>query len=380
MARNKYSTALFEVIHSDKRYRNAHGAESKTKSILRTPKWWFRGRNDGTAPAEQPTADALQADPTLRPPAIPADTAVSPPPPASVPAPAPMPAAADRAAAVEPPTVVVEPPRAPEPEPLRSPPQPVAAPVARAKVEATPEPEEIQTSSLSLVDPTRPWMHLGRAGVQWMADAQRRIVTLRLRYDTAMVAAAAITLLVGLAYVIGRHSGKGTSQSYTSLSTAAIKEGPVQPDVLEVGKPATSGKPIAQAPPVRETREDLIGNTLARPETATGGGAIQSHTLPRQVSLNYVVIQSYTDRQKAQEACELLVANGIDCTIEYSLPRFHEDWYSVVGTAGFSRISSSEYEQYMQKIKTVGELLVRSHRGMKPLQPTGYKWDRVDHG
>ena len=46
MAKGKHAAALFEVIHSGK----------DTSGLLRTPKWWFKGRKQ-----EEPASQVEQA-------------------------------------------------------------------------------------------------------------------------------------------------------------------------------------------------------------------------------------------------------------------------------------------------------------------------------
>ncbi|MBA3273580.1 MAG: hypothetical protein H0T11_06885 [Chthoniobacterales bacterium] len=67
MAKGKHSAALFEVIHSDKRFRNKTAALGH--GSLKTPKWWFKGRDkteeSAPTPANEITPVELAADPTL---------------------------------------------------------------------------------------------------------------------------------------------------------------------------------------------------------------------------------------------------------------------------------------------------------------------------
>lgn len=65
MAKGKHSAALFEVIHSDKRFRTK--TDVPGHASLKTPKWWFKGREkaEESAPSPEPTPAELEADPTL---------------------------------------------------------------------------------------------------------------------------------------------------------------------------------------------------------------------------------------------------------------------------------------------------------------------------
>lgn len=69
MAKGKHSAALFEVIHSDKRFRNRSGeAMLERGGSLKTPKWWFKGRERAEAKRTEPAAitqpDQPELDPT----------------------------------------------------------------------------------------------------------------------------------------------------------------------------------------------------------------------------------------------------------------------------------------------------------------------------
>lgn len=64
MAKGKHAAALFEVIHSNKRFdARPSGAGGRTRSILRTPKWWFkRARGGAPAAVEAPMANSTPPD------------------------------------------------------------------------------------------------------------------------------------------------------------------------------------------------------------------------------------------------------------------------------------------------------------------------------
>jgi hypothetical protein len=78
MAKGKHATALFEVIHASKHYTS----KDRGAGLLRTPKWWFKGRNKSKDPTLNPAATPSGPipDPTGEGPAEPAAS------PASVPA------------------------------------------------------------------------------------------------------------------------------------------------------------------------------------------------------------------------------------------------------------------------------------------------------
>jgi hypothetical protein len=91
--------------------------------------------------------------------------------------------------------------------------------------------------------------------------------------------------------------------------------------------------------------------------------------------LNYVIIQGYPDEASAKAALKVLAENGLGCTIERGLRGLNRDWYIVVGTEGFGRISGREYENYVKKIQAVSDKFT-DRKSFKAFDPLPYKWDR----
>jgi hypothetical protein len=59
MAKGKHAAALFEVIHSDRRF----GKKASPADKLSTPKWWFKGKGKDRATMSAPVAGATPAAP-----------------------------------------------------------------------------------------------------------------------------------------------------------------------------------------------------------------------------------------------------------------------------------------------------------------------------
>src|SRR5688572_27732412 len=163
MAKGKHSTALFEVIHSSKRFENKEARDG----IMRTPKWWFKGRGQANAAR---TVSGAATSPG-------ATAAVDPTDPTSAVATATSAAPADPFAAAP----------AAEPNDLFD---PTAAPVA---------PEPVPEKDIPPLS--------GRAGIRVALDPDRHEVMLRVRYTTAVVTAFTVLVVVALAYLTGRHTG-----------------------------------------------------------------------------------------------------------------------------------------------------------------------------
>jgi hypothetical protein len=62
MAKGKHATALFEVIHSAK---TAGNGRNNNASLLRTPKWWFKGRDRNSSKAAAPVESAPMPAPPV---------------------------------------------------------------------------------------------------------------------------------------------------------------------------------------------------------------------------------------------------------------------------------------------------------------------------
>jgi hypothetical protein len=207
-------------------------------------------------------------------------------------------------------------------------------------------------------------------------DRSRKEITFRLRYTTALVSAFGVCALIGSAYVIGRHLNRGPqSASAGTIGTQTLpqyaRQAP-QPGVTEVSRQHVSRPMISNnvqtkpnietpaPPPPRESASLSLVPTSA--ETR----------LPRTIGLNYVIIQTYPDEEKktAQATCDFLTKNGIPCTLEQT--EYARNWTCLVGTAGFTRISSADFKSYVDNIVRIGEKFPSSH--FDHIKPAAYKW------
>jgi len=87
MAKGKHAAALFEVIHSDRRF----GKKTPPSRALATPKWWFKGKSKSNEPVSSvapdpaaPPAAARAPEPIDFLPAVPSDVDAAAPTPGSV--------------------------------------------------------------------------------------------------------------------------------------------------------------------------------------------------------------------------------------------------------------------------------------------------------
>jgi hypothetical protein len=327
MAKGKHAAALFEVIHSGK----------DRSGLLRTPKWWFKGRKEPDVSAPAParirgdngesvsTRSALPTDPEM---------------------------------------------------------------AARPAIVANPSPmDPTDPSAPELSAPAR-----RTAGVDLKLDPNHQHITFRVSYTSAIVSGFALVVVVALAYVIGRHMSRGPSPAFGGPSTDQVRQGPVRSDVLNVTPNSGAG---ARAADVRYAEDALSsGNAAAvrqqqqqsqqaaQPKSMNVPTAQPPPTAPvsfngkRTVNLNYVIIQSYPDQAGADVAVKALAESGVGATVEQGMRGYPASWYTVVGTDGFARGKGTDYDAYIERIMQISEKFARNKRSFKAFQPMGYKWDR----
>ncbi len=349
MARRRHSTALFEVISAGKKANQKPAAVS-----LRTPRWWFKNRktnnpdptlappvdpDDPTAnitaatlfAARQKIAPDPQPEEAIAPVSEPADPFIEPP-------------------AVEPEPVFVAPPRKVTPAPI---PAPVRMEAATPRIDVAP--------AMDAAPPRRllPRNMGARAGMNVAFDGDHQEVTLKMRYTTALVSAFTVLVIVGLAYVIGRHMAEGPARSMADPPPA--KPGGTQPGVLDVSQRQPQGRTDGAAP-----RPGPRPNTPVVPVPPASNNFADAKLNPngtaqRMNNMNYVMIQSYPqNREAAYKLRNFLTSRGIVCTVERSSStvRVQKDWVAVVGIRGFPPKFGQlpEYVAYRNAIEAAAAL------------------------
>lgn len=304
MAKGKHSAALFEVINNGKR------PEAVAQS-LRTPKWWFKGR-------QTPAAAAAPA----------------------------------------------EPPAFGEPEP--------AAPSA---ADPTVAPRAV-TSSRSIP----PASSSGRSStVHVDFDPDRKEFTFRLRYTTALVSAFFLCVAIGAAYVIGRHLNRGPQTAAASTQQPGtvpqyLRQAP-QAGVTDVTRQRlVRAGTHPETPQARRPQGESQTGAPARPAVTSFVPASAVTTLPRVIGLNYAIIQTYPEGelQAAEAARDFLNKNGIPCTLEKTDYVRNPNWVCLVGTAGFTKISTGDYLTYVDHIIALADKFPTSR--FNRFNPKPFKW------
>ncbi len=341
MAKGKHATALFEVIHASKQF----GGKDKS-GLLRTPKWWFKGRPGGAAAADTAAAAAAAKDPN--------DPTAG--------ATLTSPLAQQRTGAADPSRAADHVSR--------------ADPSAHASAS-----DPTQLDEFAAPRPPAPAKPVAPA-VDVDVDSQRQRITFRFTYTSALVTCFAIVVLVGLAYLVGSRMSRGPAQALGGPSTDQVRQGPARPEVMDVGRGAkgNAGAPVQRAN--TSEPDDATVSTTAQPNRTTAPPArSETPKLPaaepgkRVTGLNYVIIQSYPDEASAKAAVDVLKQYGVAATVEKGLRGYSSGWHTVVGMEPFARISSPEYAAYVDKINKISEKFA-SRRSFKAFEPRGHKWDR----
>ena len=206
-------------------------------------------------------------------------------------------------------------------------------------------------------------------------DRNRKEITLRLRYTTALVSAFGVCALIGSAYVIGRHLNRGpqtaSAETIQTNTPQYARQGP-QPGVAEVTRQRVQRPAVNDTPQVHRNTDSPVP-PAPRPASPMSLVPASAETrMPRAIGLNYVIIGTYPseERDNAQAACDFLTRNGIPCTLEKT--DFAKNWVCLVGTAGFTHISSADYKSYVDNIIKLAKSFPTSH--FNQLQPAAYKW------
>lgn len=202
-------------------------------------------------------------------------------------------------------------------------------------------------------------------------DRERQLITLRFSYTSAAIASFAVLVVIGLSFIVGRHTSRSPSSDDPFFSA------PLWADVLEVTRPGKASAPTPDAASLPDTppTADPPAPSPATPALTSpplGGGRI--------IGLNYVVVQSFADEKLARDAQQMLAQAGIETTIERGLPNYAgPTWHCVVGTRGFEASvgeNHPDYARYVASIREVGRQFATRARS-KEFVPQRYKWREV---
>ncbi|MBC8105026.1 MAG: hypothetical protein H7Z14_00420 [Anaerolineae bacterium] len=343
MAKGKHATALFEVIHSGK---------NSQKSLLSTPRWWFKKRDQDAAAAAASAATAAAKARGQR--HAPVSTA------------APVSNVTSSTEAGESSESLADPTIGRDPTLGR---ELGARPAQR---------EDSSTSDVKIGYSSSSAPRPGRLDVA--VDPDRQQITFKVSYTSAIIVTFSVVVAVALAYLVGQKMNRGPAQALAGQSSEQLRAGPKNSGVMDVGTrnpgvvpPAVQREPD---PAITSRGSETNPDNVEAPTTLGNAGAVveSSTPQPRVLNLNYVVVQSYPDQKGAEEARDALVKAGINCTIEQKLRGLNPNWFTVVGTQGFQRASGTEFDNYIRKIDGVSQQFAQRKRSFKAFQPLAYKW------
>lgn len=212
----------------------------------------------------------------------------------------------------------------------------------------------------------------GGRGMRFDFVSDDQTIRIVLSYSSAAVIAFALLVLIALAYLTGRHSSQHPLPLLAERTTEQIRQGKPDRSVLDVTSSnlSTAIPPAAAKPSAKpQTWNDSRLNATYKTEDDE----------PRQIGLNYVIIQTYPNEKNAQAARDLLRKNGINCTVEPPPPgwwRSRTKVYSVIGTTGFDRIHCPEFERYIASIMKVSKQFA-GHVRYNRFNPSPYLWRKV---
>lgn len=334
MAKGKHATALFEVMNRQKAAAangNSNGDGGRLGAIaamgISTPKWWFKSRSDvkTIAPGEPVTPSMVTAA------EVPAD--------------------------------VVDEPR----------------PSARMV------PPLASSIDVSQVNPGAPAPRVQPIAVA--VDPDRQQISLRLSYTSALIGGFSLFIALGLAVLIGKSLSRGPSTAIANTSTQVLRQNPPTPGVMNVQRradvvgandAAVEGATARQTqPPSTGTRNPQHQANVSDPRPPSTFFTDDQH---RQNGLNYVIVQSYPNKETAEKAAEFLSSHGVPCTVERNLPNWRLPWADgcvVVGIRGFAKVSNNPaLEAYKKSILDISMKFTAGRSGFSAFSPTMYSWKK----
>jgi hypothetical protein len=372
MARQKNPTALFDVIHSAKKPPKASPSAS-----IPTPKWWGKGRNLPKPAAEASSenvgkqkswlAKAKQngvaavvvpvvVEPVAQQPAVEYSSPV-----------------ADELQTVESVTTEATPSAPSEPKPRfidRFVHRPAVEPVEQETVA-----EPISSEPVPVLTEAKPAKRISRSSDDrdpvMKVDSAAGDIRFRISFAGVVAIGFVFLLLLAIAFVAGKQSSAVDEQA------AAPKESTTAPAsgfVMAIGPMVAPSHPVNNAP----VKPDVltIPQHPSRPAVVIGPKPTSPTPVAvkndRVIGLLYVIVQSYMDRDQAQNACNYMNDAGVSCTVvegpsHWAMP----DYYSVISLKSFNK-HDPELADYEREVKTLGAKF--TNRISDQFQPQAYTW------
>ncbi len=400
MARNKNSTALFDVIHAAKK-----PPKSSPSASIPAPRWWGKDKKLAKAPQAELSENVGKQQSWLTAAKKNAGVTSAPIQPIALP-PTSMDVSADATETLVSPITSVEVEPAPivsqssfvEAEVLVEPEsapktrfidrfksrQPVAekfsardeveneekAPPSAPEISPEPEPLPIffaDAEEPQVIPQRRPVRTRESRDGMVAVDPISHEIQFRLSYGGIAAIAFILLMALAIAFIAGTHSPFAVDTSDTRQ--------------IQTHEPGTSGMMAAvnMSKPASDIDHRVSPDVMAvlpnMPRPAVQGSTPPAAPLPikatRDIGMIYVVIQSYPDQDLAQKACDFVNHAGVPCTLVQGLTNWARDWYSVIGLQPFKKHDPS-LDEYERAIATMGVKF--SNKIYNQFQPQGYTW------
>ncbi len=236
-------------------------------------------------------------------------------------------------------------------------------PLSRPKDNALPGAPASRPTPTEAVSPT-----LEGVPAEPAPRAPHREMLIRLTYPTAVAAGMALATIVGGAFLAGQKSVRNIRPAISLETGDEVRQQQPQPDVVNVAHNIERPGP---------------GETADNPGVGHGKAATTDAGLAtakgRINGANYIIVQSYPEQERkmAEDAVKFLHENGIEATIEKDLPRWGlAGWYTVLGTTGFEKISSTQCDAYSKKVRDISERYAKKG-SFKAFDPKPYRWGKT---
>ena len=240
-------------------------------------------------------------------------------------------------------------------------------------------------------------------------DPERQLVRLQFSYTGALVTAFTLVVAIALAYMVGRQTSHRPMPALAEQTTEELRAGPAYAEVLDIGNDTDPPVAMAVGPAPRtgsaSAAQQATSTAAARQAAAAKANAAAPQPTPppqasaqqaarpsqwtepkapatymvsdenRTVGLQYVIIQSYPEEEKAlaESAVQTLNQHGVLCTVERGLP-YAPSWYCVVGITGFARTKEvPEYDAYVARVQQLSDQFAGTSK-FKKFDPKPFRW------
>jgi cell division septation protein DedD len=171
----------------------------------------------------------------------------------------------------------------------------------------------------------------------------------------------------------------GPAPAVAGDSTDIIRQGPIRKGVLDLTPPAAMGSTMKHSTASSE-KSQAAGQTAsagpktpeAAPSNAPPAPSEALNTAKRVSGYQYLLIQSYPDEKRANDAKDLLTKNGIACNIEQNIPGW-PNLYCVISQTGFPKASGAEYDKFRTTILQLNQSFKKDQKFMS-FDPTPIRW------